>query len=753
MNAHLDPKALKAARHTSAGGDPTRRQAVTTMLSAAGGLAVGVTLPASAFAAGAKGPRPMGLLQSPEVVPAHELSAFVVIDPDNTVTVRLPHNELGQGTTTALAMLIAEELNCNWSTVKCEYGSANRNLREKAASGRGGVYGSMQTVGSQGVRTSVGMMQQAGASARVRLIEAAARRWQCDASECKTADSVIQHMPSGRKLTYGAVCADAVAVKLDKEPKIKSPEEYRIVGKSMPRLDTPPKLDGSAIYGIDARVPGMVYASIRQCPVPGGKLMSVDDSAIRGRAGIIQVVKLEDAVAVVADKYWRAKKAVDDVKIEWDTSVSGKVQQADLDKIYVDGLDGKMASARKDGDVASGLAKPGGKLVEALYEAPYQAHAAMEPLNATVWLQKDRLDVWVSTQSPGGVLAAAARVAGIAPEKTFVHVNFVGGGFGRRGSTDETVQAVAVAKAVGKPVKLIWTREQDVTHDRYRPQAATKWRARVDETGRIDALDVKVAVPSLLKGLGAGGPNFGSGVEPMAVECIGETAYKIPNLSVGANLINTHVPVSFCRGVGSSQNGFMIESFIDELAHAAGQDPYKFRRAHLDRADWLGVLDMLAEKSNWGTPMAPGRGRGIAIMECYGSITGQVAEVTVDAKGKVKVDRMIAVVDCYHAANPNTIHQQMEGGAIFGLGQTMEGHVTFKDGAAEQTNFHNYKVARMADTPVIETYLHLTGGPRCGGIGEPGVGPTPPAICNAVFAATGKRVRRLPLSTVDLTKI
>ena len=745
MNAMLD----KATRRGL-----SRRQAVTAMLSAAGGLAIGVTLPKSAFAAAAAsgGPQPMGLLQSPEAIPPHELSAFLVIDPDNTVTIRLPHNELGQGTTTALAMLVAEELHCDWSKVKCEYASANRNLTEKAAGGRGPVYGSMQTVGSQGVRTSVNMLQQAGASARARLVEAAARQWKCDASECKCEDSVIQHMPTGRKLTYGAVCAGAVAVKLDKEPKIKSPDEFRLVGKATPRLDTRAKLDGSAKFGIDARVPGMVYAAVIQCPVPGGKLKSIDDSAIQGRAGILQVVKLDGAVAVAADKFWRAKKAADDLKIEWDTGDAGKVQQADLDKLYRDGTDGPMASARHDGDAKAALDKPGGKLIEALYEAPYQAHAAMEPLNATVWLQPDRLDIWVSTQGPVGVLNAAAQVAGIAPAKTFVHVNFVGGGFGRRGSPDETVQAVAVAKALGKPVKLVWTREQDIQHDRYRPQAASKWRARVDENGRIDALDCRVAVGSLLKGLGPG-INFGPGVEPMAVECIGETAYKIPNLSVGANLINTHVPVSFCRGVGSSQNGFMIESFIDELAHAAGQDPLQFRRAHLDRADWIGVLDMLAEKSNWGTPMAPGRGRGVAIMECYGSITGQVAEVTVDAKGKVKVDRMVAVLDCYHAANPNTIHQQMEGGAIFGLGQTMEGHVTFKDGAAEQSNFHNYKVARMADAPVIETYLHLTGGPRWGGVGEPGVGPTPPAICNAIFAATGKRVRRLPLSTVDLTKI
>jgi isoquinoline 1-oxidoreductase beta subunit len=723
----------------------SRRQAVTAMMSAAGGLAIAVQLPKSAFAAG-KGPRPMGLLQSPETIPPHELSAFVVIDPDNTVTVRLPHNELGQGTTTALAMLIAEELNCDWSKVKCEYASATRNLKLKA-------YGGMTTVGSQGVRTSVNMMQQAGASARARLVEAAAREWKCDVSECKTGDGVIQHMPTGRKLTYGAVCGAAVSVKLDQEPKIKTPDQYTLVGKSTPRLDTRAKLDGSAKFGLDARVPGMVYAAVIQCPVPGGKLKSVDDSAIQGHPGIIQVVKMDNAVAVAADKFWRAKKAADALKIAWEVGDAGKVQQADLDKLYRDGTAGPMASARNDGDAKAALGKPGGKVIEALYEAPYQAHAAMEPLNCTVWLQKDRLDVWISTQSPPSVLNTAAEAAGIAPEKVFVHVNFVGGGFGRRGSSDETPQAIAVAKAVGKPVKLVWTREQDILHDRYRPQAASAWKARLDESGKIDALDCRIAVPSLLKGLGRGAPNFGPGVEPMAVECIGPTAYKIPNLSVGANLINTHIPVSFCRGVGSSQNGFMIEGFIDELAHAAGQDPYKFRRAHLDRADWIGVLDMLAEKSNWGSPMEPGRGRGIALMECYGSITGQVAEVTVDAKGKVKVDRMVCVLDCYHAANPNTIHQQMEGGAIFGLGQTMFGNITVKDGVIEQTNFHNYKVARMADTPRIETYLHLSGGPRWGGVGEPGVGPTPPAICNAIFAATGKRVRRLPLASVDLTKI
>jgi isoquinoline 1-oxidoreductase beta subunit len=728
--------------------DLSRRQAITAMLSAAGGLALNVPIPASALPKTGDQPDPMGpRIESPEGVHPNELSAWLVIEPDSSVIVRIPHNELGQGTATALAMIVAEELHCDWAKVKCEYASANRNLREK------GVYHSMTTVGSQGVRTSWEFLQQAGASGRERLIEAAAQRWQCDASECRSDKGVITHMATGRNLRYGQVCAAAVSVKLDREPPIKTPDQYRLIGKSTPRLDTPAKVDGSAKFGIDARLPGMVYAAVTACPVPGGKLVSVDDSALQGRPGILKVVKMDGAVAVAADKFWRAKTAVDALKIEWDTGAAGKLQQADLDKIYIDGVDGSMTSYRAEGDAAKALANPAAnRIVEAVYEAPYQAHAPMEPLNATVWLQPDRLDVWVSTQSPPAILQGAAQAAGLPPEKVFIHVNFIGGGFGRRTQPDETVQAIAVAKAVGKPVKLVWTREQDMAHDRYRPQAAVRFRAALTPQGKADALEARIAVASLTRSLTGKLP--ASGQEGAAVECIGPTAYTIPNLSVGANLINTHVPVSYCRGVGSSQNGFFIESYIDELAHAAGQDPYQFRRAHLDRADWIGVLDMLAEKVGWGQPMEPGRGRGLAIMKCYGTVTGQAAEVTVDARGKVKVDRMVVVMDCYHAANPNTIYQQMEGGALFGLTQTLFGQVTFKNGAAVQSNFHNYRPVRMAETPVIETYLHLTGGNRkWGGIGEPGVGPTPPAICNAIFAATGKRVRRLPLASVDLTKL
>jgi isoquinoline 1-oxidoreductase beta subunit len=725
-------------------GGMSRRAAVIAMLSAGGGLALGIPLNAEAASATGQ-PKPMGpQLQSPEAAPQNELSAWVVIDPDDSVTLRIPHNEMGQGTSTALAMILAEELQCDWSKVKCEYASATRNAREK------NVYGSMTTVGSQGVRSSWKTLQQAGASARQRLIEAAAKRWNVSAADCKADNGVITHTSSKRKIGYGAVAKDAALITLAAEPGIKSPEQFRLVGKSTPRLDTRAKVDGSAQYGIDAHVPGMVYAAVISAPVPGSKVKSIDDAAAKAMPGVIAIVPLGTAVAVAADKFWRAKKAADALKVEWEVTAT-VLQQDQMDKLYRDGTKGPLVSARNDGDAKATLAAPGAKVVEALYEAPYQAHAPMEPLNATVWLQPDRLEVWVSTQSPPSVLNAAAKAAGLPVDKVFVHVNYLGGGFGRRSNPDETLQAIAVAKAVGKPVKLVWTREQDMVQDRFRPQAAAQFRAALTEDGKAHAFDCGVAVGSLFRSL-QGPQAVPNGMEPMAVECIAATPYKIPNLSVGAQLINTHVPVSFCRGVGSSQNGFFIESFVDEMAHAAGKDPYRFRRDMLDRADWIGVLDMLAEKSDWKKPLGPGRGRGIAILECYGSVSGQVAEVTV-TNGKVKVDRIVAVIDCYHAANPNTIAQQMEGAVAFGLTQTLYGQITVKDGAIQQSNFHNYRPARMADMPVIETYVRQSGGPNWGGIGEPGVGPCPPAVCNAIFAATGKRVRRLPLASVDLTKL
>jgi isoquinoline 1-oxidoreductase beta subunit len=720
---------------------PDRRTVLTAGLTAAGGLAVGFS-PARAAATG----RVVSPAAS-EMVPPDEINPWLVIQRDNAVIVRLPHSEMGQGTSTALAMLAAEELGCDWSKVKIEYASANRNLKSK------NIYGGQMTVGSQGVRSSVKMMQQAGASARVRLVAAAAKRWGVPSVDCGCSGGKITHVSTGKALAFGALVAEAAAITLDKEPDIKTPDQYSLVGKWTPRLDTAPKLDGSAEFGIDAKVPGMVYAAVVSCPEFGGKLASVDEAPAMGMRGVITVVKLDDAVAVVADRYWRAKAGLAALKPVWAPGANATVDSAQLSASYLAALDGPLTSSKKVGDAATGLAAPGATLVEATYEVPYLAHSPMEPMNATVNLQPDRVDVWIGSQAPLATLQLAARESGMDPANVYVHNQFVGGGFGRRGGQhDELIHAIAVAKVVKKPVKLIWSREQDIRRDRYRPQAAVRFKAAL-VNGKPAAMQTQVAVGSLLRPVSGSGPP--GPVEPMAVEVLATHAYKIPALDVGARMKNSHVPVSFWRSVGASQNTFFLESFIDEMAHAAGQDPYQFRKSMLDRADYIGVLDMLADKGNWGSPLPvanPGdrRGRGISIVDTYGTVTGQVAEVTVSADGKVKVDRIVAVVDCYHAANPNTIAQQIEGGIVFGLSAALWGEINIKDGAPVEGNFNTYRLMRMAETPKIETYLRQSGGPRWGGIGEPSVAPVAPAVCNAIFAATGKRVRKLPLKNVDL---
>ncbi len=718
----------------------SRRQFVVIAVSAGGGLALGVGLPdalqalpmaTQPWAADAQAPR--------------EISAWIVIDPDESITIRVPHSEMGQGAATALPMIVAEELECDWSKIKGEFASANRNQHENT------VYGDMNTVGSRGVATSWQRLQQAGASARVRLVAAAAKKWNVAASECQAVNSTVVHKPSGRTLTYGKLVADAAKITLDAEPQIKSPAEFKLIGRPLARLDTPVKLNGSAKFGMDARLPGMVYAAVISCPVVGGKLVSVDESPIAGRRGIIKVVKLDDAVAVVADNFWRASQALNALKIQWDMGPAGTASSDQFRKMYRDLLDGPMADARKDGDAPAALAK-GGKLIEAVYEAPHLAHAPMEPMNATVHLQKDRLDVWIGTQSALGTLRQAAASSGLKPEQVYVHNGYVGGGFGRRTKHDEMDHAIRVAKEIGdKPVKLVWTREQDIQRDRFRPQAAVRFKAMLGADGMPVAVESRVAVGSI--NFSASGVMPANGVENQAVDSIANSAYKIPNFYVGVVLKNTHIPVSFWRSVGGSQNCFFYESFIDELAHQAGKDPLAFRRAMVDRVDFLGVIDKLAEKSDWNKKLPAGRGRGMAVVENHGSVIGQVAEVTVDNAGKVRVDRMIAAVDCYHVVNPKIIEAQIESGIIFGMTAALYGEITIKDGAVVERNFDRYRMVKIDEAPVIEVYLTPSGGPKFGGIGECGTAPTAPAITNAIFAATGKRVRQLPLKNVKLSEL
>lgn len=714
----------------------TRRHFVVASASAAGGLAISVAFPGFADAASI-GAQAWG----PESTP-NEINAFLAIDPDGSILIRSPHQEMGQGAITALPMIVAEELECDWSKVKVEYASPARNLREK------NVYGEMTTVGSRGVRTSWQMLLQAGASARERLIAAAAQRWNVSPSDCEAANSKITHKATGRSFDYGALAADAASIKLDKEPAIRTPDQFKLIGKRLARLDTPLKINGSAKFAIDTKVPDMVYAAVAACPVFGGKLKSVDDAPAKGRRGILQVVKLENAVVVVADRFWRAKEALALLKPEWDVGAAGNTDSAQFAKLYRDTLDGPMVSARNDGSVDDAFGK-GGKLVEAVYEAPHLAHATMEPLNATVHLQPDKLEVWLGSQTPMGTIRQAAAASGLKPEQIVIHNCFLGGGFGRRSINDEMRQAILVAKEVGKPVKLVWTREEDMTQDRYRPQAAVRMKAALGSDGMPTAFDAKIAVGSILRSTGIN--KVENGIEAQAVEGFANIPYAIPNVRVGCMLKNTHVPVMFWRSVGSSQNAFFVESYIDELAQAAGQDPYKFRRTLLaGKSDFLGVLDTIAEKSDWGKPLGQGRGRGIAIHECYGSIIGQVAEVTVSQKGEVKVDRVVAAVDCGHVVNPGIVEAQIQSGVIYGLSAALYGEITVKQGRVEQGNFDEYQVVRLADTPKIEVYLALSGGKKWGGIGEPGTAATAPAVANAVFAATGTRVRSMPLKNVKL---
>jgi isoquinoline 1-oxidoreductase beta subunit len=718
-----------------------RRDFLVSALTAAGGLAIGVSLP------GISGAAPLNAAGTPwddALASPNEINAWIVVEPDDSVIIRVAKAEMGEGVMTSMPMIVAEELGCDWTKVRSEYASVNRNVREQM------VYKNMLTGGSSAVRASRPYLQQAGASARARLVEAAAKRWGVPAAECAAANSMVTHAASGRSLNYGALAGDAAKVVLAAEPAIKTPEQFTLIGKSTARLDTKVKVTGEAVFGMDVRLPDMLYAAVVTCPVPGGTVKSYDAKAILGHRGVQSVVPLATGVAVVADRFWRAKQAALALPIEWNFGPGAGTSSAQFKQDYRDALKGPLQNAKSVGDAAKVLGE--GKVIEALYEVPYLAHATMEPLNCTVQLRPDRLDIWMGTQAPDITIGLAAKTVGLKPEQVYIHNCYLGGGFGRRAINDELVQALAVAKTVDKPVKLVWTREEDMRHDRYRPQAAINFKATLGKDGMPTAIQAQTAVGSIMQSI-KGMLDFpmSPGVEPLAVEGLVNMPYTIPNLKVDAVLKNTHVPVMFWRSVGSSQNAFAVESFIDELAHEAGQDPYQFRRKMLaHKPDFLRVLDMLAEKSNWSQKMPAGKGRGIAIHESFGTIVGEVVEVAIDSKGVPRCERVVVVVDCGHVINPRNVEMQMESGVIYGLTAALYNEITVKDGQIEQGNFDSYQMVKLADSPKIETYLALSGGTKWGGIGEPGTPPIAPALCNAIFAATGKRVRELPIRKTNL---
>jgi isoquinoline 1-oxidoreductase beta subunit len=719
----------------------TRRHFILTATSAAGGLMIGIgAAPAIAEAA--------TVVAQPwnedNAYAANEIDAWIAIDPDDSILIRYPRSEMGQGSMTALPMIITEELHCDWSKVRVEYASANRNVRENK------LYGPMVSAGSRTVRGTQKKMQQVGASARERLIAAAAARWNVPASECTAASSIVSHGPSGRTLRYGELTADAAKIKLAQEPAIKTPDKFTFIGTPMPRIDVVHKIDGSAKFGIDAQLPGMVFAAINACPVAGGKLKNVDDSALAGAPGVLQVVRLDNAVAVVAaGSYWRAKQALARLQPEWDVGAAGSVDSDQLSQAFHTALSETMATARNDGDVDQAMSGAA-KTFEAIYETPYLSHSPMEPMNATVHLQPDRLDVWVGTQAADEATEAAAKASGLKPEQVYVHNCFVGGGFGRRDASDEIEQAIAIAKVVQKPVKLVWTREEDTRQDKFRPHAVVAFKAAADSDGLPTAWSMRVVTSSILASVGRNSP--AKGPEPQAVAGLADNGYKVPNTRVEALIKNTHLPVWFWRAPGANQHVFAIESFLDEIASASGLDPYQVRRKLLEgKPDWLKVLDTAAEKGDWGKPLPRGTARGIAICEDTDSLCAQVAEVTVRPNGDVKVNRVTVALDTRYMVNPLTIAEQAEGSVIFGLTAALYGKITIKGGVPVQGNFDTYRMVRLAEAPKIDVHLVPSGGKVWGGAGEPATPPIAGAVANAIFAATGKRIRTLPIMDHDLS--
>ena len=684
--------------------------------------------------------------QSAAAADSTEVNAWIEIHPDESVVIRYARTEMGQGSRTSAPMLIAEELEVDWKKVRIVDVPAHDNLRRKR------VYGDMASVGSRTIRMSQEYLRKAGAAARIMLVEAAAQRWGVPASECKASMGMVVHSASGKKLSYGQLAGDAAKLTPPKDIPLKDPASWTLAGKPLPRVDIADIVTGKIRYGVDVQLPNMLHAAIAQSPVFGGKATAVDSSKVDNRRGIVKVINLGEFVAVVADNWWRAKEALRDVSIEWDNGKNGAVNSAHIMQVYRDGLSLKdPAIARNDGDTLTALAT--GPVVEAEYYTPYLAHATMEPMVCTAMWTENQLDVWASTQNPESTLTAAASTADIAQEKVRVYAMQMGGGLGRKSPQDFTRQAVAIAMQIpGKPIKLMWSREEDMQHDLYRPASLVRMRASVDATGKPHALHVRVSAPSLFSQLLR--MPLQNGVDQQAVACFNDHPYAIPNTLVDFAIRTTHVPVGFWRTVGHSQNPFVRECFLDELAHAAGQDPLAYRLALLPDNEKANrdksILQAVAKAADWGKPLPKGVHRGIASVDGYGSWTACVCEVSVNARGEVKIHRVVIGIDPGYAVNPDNIQAQLQGSVVHGLTAIFWGEMTFKDGRAEQSNFHDYRMMRMNEMPKVETVIAATGG-FWGGVGEPAQAPLAPALGNALFAATGKRIRSLPLKNHGLS--
>jgi isoquinoline 1-oxidoreductase beta subunit len=717
--------------------DMTRRNFVVGAAAAGAGLTLGFYAPLG-------GTAPLAAEQ------AHEVNAWVVVKPDDTVVIRIARSEMGQGTLTGLAQLVAEELECDWSKVTTEYPTPGQNLA------RGRVWGSFFTTGSRGIRGSHEYVRQGGAAARQLLIEAAAIRWKADPAECQTAASVITHVPTGRTTTYGAVAGEAADLAAPFDVALKDPKDWKIAGKPLPRLDTADKVTGKQVYGTDIKLPGMLNAAIKACPVFGGTLTNYDEAKVSRMPGVRKIVPVgDDAVAVVADTWWRAQKALDALPVTWDFGPNAKASSTDSAQTLKEGLEASDAYVgNRAGDIEAALANAATR-VEADYTYPHQAHATMEPMNATALWTKNKCEVWCPTQNGEAALAATARAAGLPRSRCDVYKIHLGGGFGRRGAFHDFVeQAVTIAKELpGTPVKLIWSREEDMTHDHYHPLTQARLVGALDENGDLTGLRVRISGQSIIASVMP--ERMSSGADMFVFQCLAKggdhaISYDIPNLLFDHAMHNPHVPPGFWRGVNANQNVVYMECFIDELAHAAGKDPLAFRRKLLsNNPRGLAVLDAVAERAGWDKPAQAGVGRGLALCKAYGSYVAACAEVSLTDSGDLKIHRIVAATDPGVAVNPRQIEMQMEGSFVYGLSALLYGECTVKEGRIEQQNFDSYEVMRLAEMPQVETIVMPSGG-FWGGVGEPTIAVAAPAVLNAIFAASGKRFRQVPLKNAGL---
>ena len=706
-----------------------RREFLRKSAAAGTGLVLGFYLPKKFEALAAAPAEPVAM------------NAWVHIAPSDTVTVVIDKAEMGQGVVTSLAMLLAEELELDWNRIRFKFAPAANVYFNP-------IFGLQGTGGSCSIRGSWEPLTKAGAAAREMLVTAAAKQWSVDPSSCRAENGAVLHDATKRRLTYGALAEAAAKLPLPDKPALKDSKNYKFIGKPTKRLDSPAKTTGRASFGIDVRLPKMLHAAVARCPVFGGSVKSFDDSKAKTIHGVKRIVQVSDGVGVIADDTWSAMQGRNALQITWEDGPNAANSSEAVSRLYRERAEQSGAIARKDGDVDAALATAT-KRVEAEYEVPFLAHATMEPMNCAADVRSDGCDIYAPTQFQTFSQMTGAKITGLKPEQVRIHTTYLGGGFGRRAEQDFIAEAVELSKAAGAPVQVTWSREDDMQHDFYRPAAYEKLTAGLDAEGWPVAWKSRIVGPSIMSRFFPG--SVKNGLDSTSVEGHADIKYDIPNFFTDYVLTEAGVPVGFWRSVGSSHNGYITECFIEELARASGKDSVEFRRKLLAKAPrHRGVLELAAEKAGWGKPLPAGRTRGIAVVESFGSFAAEVAEVSVNRNAReVKVHRVVCAIDCGRHVNPETISAQMEGGIVYGLTAALKGTITIHQGRVQQSNFHDYEMLRMNEMPTVEVHI-MPSDEAPGGIGEPGVPPIAPAVCNAIFAATGKPIRRLPIRAEDL---